>query len=146
MKVVCAWCKQEGRSGQLGECEPFDDKTETHGICGRHSQTMVEQLPSASFPGIRVLVIVHRNDTGLYEHLIRSFATLRDVAVILDRRENERRKMPVEGGVERRRANRRIRKSEFSSLGYYVVRFGPEREPAAEPIRKFPALVRRAAK
>ena len=146
MKVVCAWCKQEGRTGMLGECEPFDDKTETHGICARHSQTLVEQLPSASFPGIRVLVVVHRNDTRLYQHLIRSFASLRDVAVILDRRENERRKMPGEGGVDRRRANRRIRKSEFSSLGYYVVRFGPKREPAAEPIRKFPALVRRAAK
>ena len=146
MKVVCAWCKQEGRSGLLGECEPYADTTETHGICSRHSQTMVEQLPSASFPGIRVLIVIHRSEAGLYEHLTRSFESLRDVAVILDRRDHERRKMPTEGGVERRRANRRIRKSEFSSLGYYVVRFGPEREPAAEPIKKFPALVRRAAK
>jgi hypothetical protein len=142
MKVVCAWCKQEGRGGMLGECEPFDDKSETHGICGRHSQTMLEQLPSHTFPGIRVLLVVHHSEPGLYEHLTRSFATLRDVAVVLDRRLNERRKMPPEGVIERRRANRRIRRSEFSSLGYYVVRFGPER---AVEVRKFPALVRRAA-
>ena len=38
--------------------------------------------------------------------------------------------MPGEGRVERRRANRRIRKSEFSSLGYYVVRFGPKTRSA----------------
>jgi hypothetical protein len=145
MKVVCAWCKHEGRSGFLGECEPFDDVSETHGICARHSQSMMEQLPSMSFPGIRVLIVVHHSDTALYHHLTRSFASLRDVAVILDRRENERRKMPNEGDLERRRANRRIRRSEFSSLGYYVVRFGARRAPAAEPIRKFPALVRRAA-
>jgi hypothetical protein len=146
MKVVCAWCKQEGRSGLLGECEPFDDPAETHGICSRHSQTMVEQLPSASFPGVRVLIVVHHTENDLYQHLIRSFASLRDVKVIIDRRQNDRRKMPGEGGVERRRANRRIRKSEFSSLGYYVVRFGPTREAATDPIRKFPALVRRLAK
>jgi hypothetical protein len=146
MKVLCAWCKQEGRSGLLGECEPFDDPAETHGICSRHSQTMVEQLPSASFPGVRVLVVVHHTENDLYQHLTRSFAGLRDVKVIVDRRENDRRKMPGEGGVERRRANRRIRKSEFSSLGYYVVRFGPAREAATDPIRKFPALVRRLAK
>src|SRR5262245_49303922 len=116
MKVVCAWCKKEGRRAQLGECEPFEDQTETHGICARHSQILVEQLPSASFPGIRVLIVVHRTETELYSHLVRSFSTLRDVGVILDRRENDRRKMPGEGVVERRRAIRRIRKSEFSSL------------------------------
>lgn len=144
MKVVCAWCKQEGRRSQLGECEPFEDQTETHGICARHSQTLVEQLPSASFPGIRVLIVVHRAETALYDHLVRSFSTLRDVAVILDRRENDRRKIPGEGIVERRRTSRRIRNAEFSSLGYYVVRFGPERGERSEPLRKFPVLVRRA--
>ena len=148
MKVVCAWCKQEGRNGLLGECEPFEDKTESHGICARHSQTLLEQLPSVSFPGIRVLLVVQRSETALYHHLTRSFASLRDVAVILDRRETDRRKMPGEATVDQRRSSRRIRNAEFSSLGYYVVRFGPQRETqsAAEPLRKFPALVRRIAK
>jgi hypothetical protein len=148
MKVVCAWCKQEGRNSLLGECEPFEDKTESHGICARHSQTLLEQLPSVSFPGTRVLIVVQRNDMDLYNHLVRSFASVRDVAVILDRRETERRKLPGEASVDQRRSSRRIRSAEFSNLGYYVVRFGPERErpSAAEPLRKFPALVRRIAK
>ena len=153
MRVVCAWCKQEGRTNSLlGECEPFEDKTESHGICPRHSQTLLEQLPSVSFPGARVLLVVHRNETDLYNHLVRSFASLRDVAVILDRRETDRRKMPGEATEatvdQRRRSSRRIRGAEFSNLGYYVVRFGPERETSAgaEPIKKFPALVRRLAK
>ena len=148
MRVICAWCKQEGRNSLLGECEPFDDKTESHGICARHSQTLLEQLPSVSFPGTRVLIVVHRNDMDLYNHLTRSFASVRDVAVILDRRATERRKLPCKTAVDQRRYSRRIRTAEFSNLGYYVVRFGPERErrSAAEPITKFPALVRRSAK
>ena len=148
MRVVCAWCKQEGRTALLGECEPFEDKTESHGICARHSQTLLEQLPSVSFPGVRVLLVVQRNDEALFKHLTRSFASLRDVAVVLDRRESDRRKLPAETTVDQRRSSRRIRSAEFSNLGYYVVRFGPERETgsAAEPARKFPTLVRRIAK
>ena len=148
MKVVCAWCKQEGRSSLLGECEPFEDKTESHGICARHSQSLLEQLPSVSFPGVRVLLVVQRNEEALFKHLTRSFASVRDVAVILDRRATDRRKLPAEAPVDQRRGSRRIRGAEFSNLGYYVVRFGRERETstAAESPKKFPALVRRIAK
>lgn len=131
----------------LGECEPLEDKTESHGICPRHSQTLLEQLPSVSFPGVRVLIVVHRNDEALFKHLTRSFASLRDVAVVLDRRESDRRKLPGEAALDQRRSSRRIRSAEFSNLGYYVVRFGPQRETgsAAESPKKFPALVRRLA-
>src|SRR5262249_1515622 len=141
MKVVCAWCKQEGRSSMLGECEPFDDKSESHGICARHSQGLLEQLPSVSFPGVRVLLVVQRNDEALFKHLTRSFASVRDVAVILDRRGSDRRKLPGEAAVDQRRSSRRIRTSEFSNLGYYVVRFGRERDTgsAVESPKKFPS-------
>ena len=148
MKVVCAWCKQEGRTVLLGQSEPVDDQTESHGICARHSQTLLEQLPSVSFPGVRVLIVVQRNDEALVKHLTRSFASVRDVAVILDRRASDRRKLPREASAGQRRSSRRIRTAEFSNLGYYVVRFGPERDrgSAAQAPKKFPALVRRIAK
>ena len=138
MKVVCAWCQKEGRNGVLGEREPFDDTTETHGVCAMHSEKLIEQLPSISFPGIRMLLVVHRTEVALYDHLNRSFAALADVAVILDRRQGDRRTTPGNVATERRRANRRIRKSRFSSLGYLVVRFGPKHQEAftLQPLRK----------
>lgn len=64
----------------------------------------------------------------MYDHLTRSFAGLSDVAVITDRRKGERRRAVNDALIERRRANRRLRQVQFSSLGYLVVRFGPERE------------------
>ena len=130
MKVVCAWCQQEGRTGVLGQREPIDDPTETHGVCSVHSERLLEQLPSPSFPGVRMLLVVRRTETALYDHLTRSLAPLSDVAVILDRRLRERRQTPADPASERRQTNRRIRTSPFSSLGYLVVRFGPERRSA----------------
>ena len=128
MKIVCAWCQEEGLNTVLGEREPISDTTETHGICGRHSEKLLEQLPSGSFPGIRILFVVRVTETGVYDHLTRSFAGLSDVAVITDRRKGERRRAVNDALIERRRANRRLRQVQFSSLGYLVVRFGPERE------------------
>jgi hypothetical protein len=138
MKVVCAWCKQEGRSAVLGEREPFDDPTETHGVCSVHSAKLMEQLPSASFPGIRMLIVVRKTEIDLFHHLTRSFATVPGVQVILDRRQDERRKTPGQVVNERRRTDRRIRKSQFSGLGYLIVRFGPKHQEAftLPPARK----------
>jgi hypothetical protein len=128
MKIVCAWCKQEGRPALLGESEPFDDPTETHGICARHSEKLVEQLPSVSFPGIHALFVLRWTETALYHQLSRSFEGLADVAVILDRRKRERRQGARGVESERRRITRRFRKVQFSALGYYLVRFGAEHE------------------
>ena len=138
MKIVCAWCKQEGRSAVLGEREPFDDPTETHGVCSVHSTKLMEQLPSASFPGIRMLIVVRKTETDLLDHLTESFASVPNVQVIFDRRQDERRKTPGQVPSERRRTERRIRKSQFSGLGYLIVRFGPKREEAVTlpPARK----------
>lgn len=127
MRIVCAWCQEEGLNTILGEREPISDTTETHGICGRHSEKVLEQLPSGSFPGVRVLFVVRVTETGVYDHLIRAFAGFPDIAVITDRRKSERRKARSGVPTERRRTNRRLRRTEFSSLGYLLVRFGPER-------------------
>jgi hypothetical protein len=36
MRIICAWCLQEGKVALLGEKMPFDDLRETHGICWAH--------------------------------------------------------------------------------------------------------------
>ncbi len=36
MKIVCAWCEQEGQQSDLGERAPLMDDRPTHGICGMH--------------------------------------------------------------------------------------------------------------
>jgi hypothetical protein len=36
MKVICSWCRGEGRSGLVGEKAPLDDLRETHSICLEH--------------------------------------------------------------------------------------------------------------
>ena len=36
MKIICSWCRQEGKTELVGEKAPFDDARETHGICVRH--------------------------------------------------------------------------------------------------------------
>ena len=36
MKVLCAWCVREGKSGFLREKAPLDDPSETHGLCPDH--------------------------------------------------------------------------------------------------------------
>jgi len=36
MKIVCSWCRQEGKAELVGEKAPLDDARETHGICVNH--------------------------------------------------------------------------------------------------------------
>jgi len=36
MKIVCSWCRQEGKTDLVGEKAPLDDARETHGICVLH--------------------------------------------------------------------------------------------------------------
>jgi hypothetical protein len=40
MKVVCAWCQAEG-CRMWFEKEPWDDPSETHGVCPRHKAQLV---------------------------------------------------------------------------------------------------------
>ena len=38
MKIVCSWCRYEGKTEFIGEKAPFDDARETHGICLIHRE------------------------------------------------------------------------------------------------------------
>jgi hypothetical protein len=51
MKVICSWCRVEGRSGFVGEKAPLDDLRETHSICLEH-ETAVRARWAARGPRI----------------------------------------------------------------------------------------------
>jgi hypothetical protein len=36
MKIICSWCRQEGKTALMGEKPPMADVRETHGICAVH--------------------------------------------------------------------------------------------------------------
>jgi len=124
MKVTCAWCQREGQPASLGERAPLDDPAETHGICRRHTLELLNRLPSRSFPGVRLLLVVSSRESGLYEHLQRELAGVSGVKVMLERRQGERRLAPQSVPDEQRRIERRLRQGEVSALGYTVIRFG----------------------
>jgi hypothetical protein len=126
MRISCAWCQQEGQPASLGERAPLDDLAETHGICRRHTQELVNRLPSRSFPGVRLLLVVSPKQEDLYEHLQRELAGVSGVKVILERRQADRRAGDHDEPLEERRLiDRRVRQGEVSALGYTVIRFGP---------------------
>ena len=124
MKVKCPWCEREGRPADLGEREPLDDPAVTHGICRRHALEFRRTLPSRSFPGVQLLLVVNPKEAALFEFLQRRFAGVRGVKVIVDRRRGERRRARQRAPDERRRAERRVRPGEVYALGYTVIRFG----------------------
>jgi hypothetical protein len=123
MKIICASCRVEGRSGALGEKAPFDDLTETHGYCRRHSELLLASLSSTAFPDVDLLIVVRRPDQALFEYLQRRFAGVRGVKVLLERRASDRRRETRAAAKDRRRLERRLRVGQVSSLGYTIVRF-----------------------
>jgi len=124
MKITCAWCQREGQPASLGERAPLDDAAETHGICRRHTLELLDRLPSRSFPGVRLLLVVSPSESALYEHLQQELAGVSGVKVMLERRRGERRLAPQSVPDEQRRVERRLRQGEVSALGYTVIRFG----------------------
>lgn len=133
VKAYCAWCRQEGRSGDLGEREPFDDPRETHGVCDRHQQQLLATLPSMAFPGIEVLVIIAVKEPALYEYLRRRLAGVKGVRVMIERRRGDRRRQVGDGPCDRRRRDRRVRRGQTSALGYTLLRFGKSPVDPAPP-------------
>jgi hypothetical protein len=118
MQILCAWCCRDGEPGYLGEREPLDDPTATHGICARHRVELLESLPSRSFPDAEMLIVVPRDNIVLYEQLTQWFAAKPSVKVIVDRRISDER---------RHERTRRIRVGTISALGdYTIVRFTPK--------------------
>jgi hypothetical protein len=126
MKVTCAWCQHEGRPATLGERAPLEDPAETHGICRRHTVDLLNRMPSRSFPGIRLLLVVSAKESALYEHLQRELAGVSGVKVMLDRRRGDRLADEEVVSAEHRGLDRRIRQGEVSALGYTIIRFGKD--------------------
>lgn len=44
MKVLCAWCVKAGLPALIGEKEPADDPTETHGLCPEHRKQVEAEI------------------------------------------------------------------------------------------------------
>lgn len=123
MRVVCAWCQREGRTGFLGFREPLRDTGVTHGICPEHYESVLATLPAPSLRGIEMLIVVRRGEEGLYRHLEAAFKGVRGVQVIVERRRQDRRDESRPVAPERRLGPRRARKGRASVLGYRVLRF-----------------------
>jgi hypothetical protein len=123
MKIICASCRVEGRSGDMGEKAPFDNPTETHGYCARHTAQLLATLPSHAFPDVDLLIVVRRREQTLYDYLQSRLTGVRGVKVILERRAGDRRHTAHVPSSDRRRLERRLRPGQASSLGYTIVRF-----------------------
>ena len=85
---------------------------------------------------IRYRFIVARDNPRLYEHLVRSFADVPDIEVIVDRRGSERRaarvrRMGRERRLRERRTDTRIQE-ELRLFGWAFVRVEPG-VPGAPP-------------
>ena len=130
LRAFCAWCQREGGPAFLGEREPLDDDSETHGVCRRHLQNILAALPSQSFPEVTYLVVVKPGETALFDYLERAFLGVRGVKVILDRRYGDRREHHRPATHDRRRTDRRQPRGTSHALGYTTVRFG--RAPRSE--------------
>ena len=125
MRAICAWCEAQGRPGDLGGREPFDDPSETHGLCADHLAQILAQLPSVSFPGIQLLIVVENGDTGLYELLSRNMAAVSGVKVITERRTHEQRRAIHSVAIDRPQGDRRQSRDARHSMGCTFIRFGP---------------------
>jgi hypothetical protein len=124
LRAFCAWCQREGGPAFLGEREPFDDDSETHGVCRRHLRGILAALPSQSFPNVTYLFVIRPTETSLYDHLERAFLGVPGVKVIMERRTEDRRSTQRRAMPERRRTDRRQPRGTSHALGYTTVRFG----------------------
>ena len=131
MKVVCAWCERDGVPAFMGEREPLDDPSTTHGICPRHLTLMLGTLPSGSFPGVELLVIVRASDRALFEHLLWATSGVPDIRAIVERRRGERRRRIESSVSERRERERRLRLGQVSAMGYTMVRLRRSSGPSS---------------
>lgn len=134
LRAFCAWCQREGGPAFLGEREPLDDESETHGVCRRHLQDILAGLPSISFPDVTYLFVIRPGERVLYEYLERAFLGVRGVKVIMDRRQGDRRDQHRRASHDRRRTDRRQPRGVSYTLGYTTVRFRRGAGTGAAPI------------
>jgi hypothetical protein len=94
------------------------------GICDRHQQELLATLPSNSFPGLELLVIIALKEAALYDYLRSRLNGVKGVQVMVERRRNDRRRQGRAVSDDRRKRDRRVRRGQTSALGYTLVRFG----------------------
>ena len=133
MKIVCAWCERDGVPAVMGEREPLDDPGVTHGICPRHMTLVLSTLPSGSFQGVDLLVIVRPSDRALFEHLLWATSGVPDIRAIMERRRGERRRHIETSVSERRERERRLMLGQVSAMGYTMVRLRKASGRSAAP-------------
>jgi hypothetical protein len=68
-----------------------------------------------------LIFVVARNRLDRYEELLRYFEDWRDVRIVLDRREGERRGLGGFAGADRRRVERRQPLLGLRTIGWAVV-------------------------
>jgi len=124
MRAICAWCQREGAPALLGEREPVDDPTETHGICDRHRRAVLIDLYARSHAGVQLLLIIAPEEAKLHRYLMQSFSGVKGIEVIVDRRRGDRRREAQPYSNDRRAGDRRIHTPRSHGLGYQTVRFG----------------------
>lgn len=115
MKVVCAWCRSEGREGLIGERPPLDDPRETSGVCWMHkletlqrTRTSVTDRDAPVRDGpVRFLIVVARHAVDLFARVSDQFLDDPRVQVLMDRRRGERRRLAEPHHPERRSQDRR---------------------------------------
>jgi hypothetical protein len=123
VRRICSWCRTEGSPADLGEREPLDDPSETHGLCQRHLTELLAAARARPLAGLRMLIVVKNGDRSLYDYLSRSMTEVEGVHVMVDGRLGDRRRVarPVRG--ERRQGDRRHSRGIVDSMGCTFVRF-----------------------
>ena len=92
MRAVCAWCGATRAEGEPG------DRAVSHGICPACSR-----IWSA---GLTRCVVLPSQRAFLLPEIQRAFRDIRDVRVVVDRRQGERRRQATRVHVDRRERSR----------------------------------------
>jgi hypothetical protein len=124
VKGICSWCQAEGSPADLGEREPLDDPSETHGLCQRHLTELLGEARALPSAGLRLLIVIKSGDRSLYDYLTRSMTEVEGVQVMVDRRLGDRRRATRSVRGERRQGGRRRLRGHVDSMGCTFVRFG----------------------
>jgi hypothetical protein len=115
VKVVCAWCRSEGREGLIGDRPPLDDPRETSGVCWMHKletlqrtrTSVMDRDAPARDRQVRFLIVVARHAVDLFARVSDQFLDDPRVQVLMDRRRGERRRITEPHRPERRSQGRR---------------------------------------
>jgi hypothetical protein len=66
MKVVCSWCRKEGKSEFVREKAPLDDARETHGICVLHGNQIRQRWQASLQSGSTKSFFISASTSALF--------------------------------------------------------------------------------